>query len=68
MGVEDLQNNCTLHSILRVLSQKNIGINSKEWIEEYEKLIAILYAVGNLTEQSVEKIIQKLDKIDSLEY
>ena len=40
----------------------------KEWVEEYEKLIAILYAVGNLTEQSVEKIIQKLDEIDSLEY
>ena len=68
MKVEDLQDNCTLHSILRVLSQENIGINSKEWVEEYEKLIAILYAVGNLTEQSVEKIIQKLDEIDSLGY
>ena len=45
---------------------KKLKIDSKEWAETYEQLISIIGKVGILTEQSTEKIIQKLDEIDNL--
>jgi hypothetical protein len=66
MTIEELRESSDLHSIIKFLSQKNnIRVDSKEWAEEYEKLIAILYKVGELTEQSVDSIIARLDRIDS---
>lgn len=56
----------TLHEILNDLAKKKLKIDSKEWIETYEQLISIIGKVGILTEQSTEKIIQKLDEIDNL--
>lgn len=56
----------TLHEILNDLAKKKLKIDSKEWAETYEQLISIIGKVGILTEQSTEKIIQKLDEIDNL--
>lgn len=56
----------TLHEILNDLAKKKLKIDSKEWTETYEQLISIIGKVGILTEQSTEKIIQKLDEIDNL--
>ena len=56
----------TLHEILNDLAKKKLKIDSKKWTETYEQLISIIGKVGILTEQSTEKIIQKLDEIDNL--
>ena len=56
----------TLHEILNDLAKKKLKIDSKEWAKTYEQLISIIDKVGILTEQSTEKIIQKLDEIDNL--
>ena len=49
----------TLHEILNDLAGKKLEIDSKEWIETYEKLVSIVGKVGILTEQSTEKMVQK---------
>lgn len=50
----------TLHEILNDLAGKKLEIDSKEWIENYEKLVSIVGKVGILTKQSTEKMVQKL--------
>ncbi|MBP3708263.1 MAG: hypothetical protein J6J36_06625 [Clostridia bacterium] len=66
MSLEELRDSSDLHSIVKFISQKNdIRVDSQEWQVEYERLIALLYAVGKLTEQSVDSIIARLDRIDS---
>ena len=56
----------TLHEILNDLAGKKLEIDSKEWIETYEKLVSIVGKIGILTEQSTEKMVQKLDEIDNI--
>ena len=56
----------TLHEILNDLAGKKLEIDSKEWVETYEKLVSIVGKVGILTEQSTEEMVQKLDEIDNI--
>lgn len=57
----------TLHKILNLVSGNVLGveIDSKEWVDSYEKLIQIIYMVGVLTNHSTHDIIKTLDEIDS---
>lgn len=40
-------------------------VDGEEWSKAYDRLIRLLYSVSTLTEEKVEKIIEKLDRIDS---
>lgn len=41
-----------------------VGPDAKEWGHAYDRLTNLLYAVGGLTETSVDHIIERLDAID----
>lgn len=56
-----------LESILELLGYKGEGIGGEEWYIAYNTLIHIIEAVGILTEEDTEHIIQCLDIIDSSE-
>lgn len=69
---EDFQVNTDLNKLLNVMNKgKEIKeLDGKEWVENYDKLIKFLYAIGNLTEKrhEIEEIVKVLDEIDTLGY
>ena len=68
-SLENIRNTnlADLESILELLGYKGEGIGGKEWYKAYNKLTHIIEAVGILTEEDTEHIIQGLDIIDGSE-
>lgn len=56
----------SLEDILTLINGEPIKkIGGNIWYHAYDKLISILYAVGKITEIDMNKIVDKLDEIDS---
>lgn len=56
----------TLHELLNKVNGKEITkIGGKTWYKVYDKLVDIIYALGEFTNLNLENIIALMDEIDT---
>lgn len=56
-----------LQDILEFITKSELVVDSEDWAKAYNDLIDILYGCSRISEISIERLVDKLDAIDSLE-